>query len=198
MRYTAVTKTAHINRIALYHNQTFCILNTKIVLPPFYFHGTDKPTNITEPRVSYVPGEMRVNYEQIPNLVSMDDYYKFCGRSATGILLAAADYKSTVIRGRIVDEFTKITKIGLIKKNVRKYEFLDSLTFYPDLNVLKNITSTVNKGGMNRDQQQYSISSGKYESLRRTVHLMRGSHRNTHPSIISGQYASIYRTSPVY
>ena len=57
--------------------------NRRLVLPPFYFH--EKTQKHTKPSV---PGELRVNIDAIPELVTLEEYKSFCGSDLDAVFLA--------------------------------------------------------------------------------------------------------------
>lgn len=108
-------------------------LGTKLVLPPFFFHESDHKRNTQR---KTVPGEIRVNTENIPNIVTLEDYKTHCGSSADAVLLAT-DVLSGSLPTRI-NFFQEVTGIRIMHLNEKKrLEFLPEIMQYPNITEIK-------------------------------------------------------------
>lgn len=106
-------------------------LNAKLVLPPFFFHESDHNRNRD---LDTVAGEIRINSEQIKNLVTLADYKKFCGKTAEAVLLAT-DVLSGSLPGRI-NYFQDVTGIEILEN--RKAKFQSQIKQYPNISEIQS------------------------------------------------------------
>ena len=99
-------------------------LNRKLVLPPFFFHETDRCRNKKMPQVL---GELRVNADSIENMVTLDQYKSVCPE--TSAVFVASDFKENEGLYTRILEFQTASGINLLMKG-RKFK--KGIKYYPD------------------------------------------------------------------
>lgn len=127
-------------------------MNRKLVLPPFYFHGSDNQHAL---RRRTVPAELRINVFEMSNVVPFSQYKQYCKSSpdvifqATNVFFEGLGVKTS----RIID-FERSTQNKILSKTNSGRSFLSSIVKVPDFEIDK---LTINN-------HQYSLT-GRHENV---------------------------------
>ena len=105
-------------------------LGRYLVLPPFFFHESDRLHN---KKRLHPPSELRVNSEGIENLVSMADWYKHCGRKVDGAFLATDIFHAGLTSRVLI--FSHDTEIKILEASGRGFD--KNVKTFPDMSEIK-------------------------------------------------------------
>lgn len=100
-------------------------LDRTLVVPPFYFHESDKCRNHKK---DHVPAELRLNTDNIANMMTLDQYKQICGDQPVAALLTT-DVTKTGLHLRLV-EFEHIANMSILAHK-RKQIFKTGITTFP-------------------------------------------------------------------
>lgn len=117
-------------------------LGRLLVLPPFFFHESDR---LHSRRKLHPPSELRVNSEGIPNMVTMDEWYKYCGRK-TDAAFITTDIFHQGLTSRVL-LFSHDMEIKLLDDQGRH--------FIPDVRVFPNIEEIKGDDGAEKVQANW-------------------------------------------
>ena len=117
-------------------------MNRTLVLPPFYFHGSDNQHSL---RKRFVPPELRINVFELTNtltpgpaIVSLDQYKKFC-KSTPEVLFQATNvfFEGNGVKTSRINDFERAAGQKLLSKSNSGRSFLPGILKIPDFDIDK-------------------------------------------------------------